>query len=98
MSFEYAVDVRVGSDGVMTATSDDIRGLVLETTDLREMCSELLLVSERLLRSNHGLTDQQVADAELHVNFKKASGQARRPRAPHPRVLFADVSGLLEAA
>ena len=64
----YNVDVFVHEDGVLRARSDEIQGLVLETTSLKELMVELHRVLARLLQSNHQLTEQELESVEVNVS------------------------------
>ena len=87
--YEYAVHVRaLKRSKLFVATSPDIRGLVLEVKSVDELHTELLRVTERLLKTNHGLTDEQIANVQLNVTVL---GSKDRPSATQrPRILFDD--------
>ena len=106
ISNEYAVNMTVHSDGVITANSLDIRGLVLEAEDMREMFHAILHVGSELLKLNHGLTDEELDDvaivASVSQSGRSCDADLEGPAAPgatrhHPRVLFEDRGGLLDA-
>ena len=78
MQQTFAVNIFCYSDGTLVAQSDDIRGLVLETDNYPEMGDELIRVAAELLAANHGLSDDQIADATLSVVLRDAPG--RRPQ------------------
>ena len=61
----FHVDVLISPDGTITVTSDDIRGLVLETDTVGELRDELVRVAGSVLRSNRGLTDEDVGNSVL---------------------------------
>ena len=86
---QYAVHVRAAKrPKVLIATSPDIRGLVLEVKSVDELHSELLRVTERLLRMNHGLTDEELSTVQLNVTLH---GHERHSSAPRiSRILFDD--------
>ena len=86
---EYSISVRTcRHTRRLTATSPDIRGLVLEVDSLDELQTELLWVSERLLRSNHGLTDAQIAEVQLNVTLQNDDELSASPS--RPRILLED--------
>lgn len=87
--YEYAITVRACCrPKCFIATSPDIRGLVLEVDSMDELQTELLRVSERLLRSNHGLNDAQIAEVQLNVTLQ--NGDEPSAPIPRPRILIED--------
>ena len=95
---EYTVEVESSTrPKVLIATSPDIRGLVLETASVEELHRELLLVAPELLKMNHGLTDEQIANVQLNVTLKERSGKRMHTRRP-PRILFDDQRAAAEPA
>ena len=64
---EYTTPLFVHEDGTLAVHGSDIRGLIVETDTLNEMRSELLRIAPRLLRSNHGLTDEEMAHVTLRL-------------------------------
>ena len=86
---EYTIAVRTCRHSRrLIATSPDLRGLVLEVDSLDELQTELLWVSERLLRSNHGLADAQIAEVQLNVTLQNDDELSASP--PRPRILIDD--------
>ena len=83
--YQCAVTVVAHLDGVFTTAHRDIRRLVLETNSFREKHDELLLAGARLLRANHGLSNEDVAHAVVHVKVRVAhGGDCSRPLATEP--------------
>lgn len=82
------------SDSTLVAQSDDIRGLVLETDNYPEMRDELIRVAAELLATNHGLSDDQIADATLSVVLRDAPGRrGQRALVPAgPRLVMRDAT------
>ena len=88
---EYTTPLFIHEDGTLAVHGGDIRGLVVEADTLDEMRSELLRIAPRLLRSNHGLTDEEIAHASLRLvpcGVEEAEGalqfppKARTPQSP----------------
>ena len=77
-----AVDIYCYRDGTMAATSKDITGLVLEASSFRELRAELIRVARRLLRSNHGLAGEELANAELHARLHGEPNETNPSIAP----------------
>lgn len=88
----FAVNIWCYSDGRLVAQSDDIRGLVLETDNFPEMRDELIRVAAELLQANHGLTDDQIANATLSAVLRDAPGRrSQRALVPvGPRLVVRD--------
>ena len=80
----FAVDIYCYKDGTLAVTSQDISGLVLEAASFRELYPELLRVARRLLRSNHGLTEEQASEAELHASLHDDPSETNLSSAPEP--------------
>ena len=95
----YAVDIYCYQDGTLAVTSADITGLVLEADSFRELYPELLRVAQRLLQSNHGLTEIQAAEAELHASLHDDPSETNPSSDPVscPRLIVQD-RGLLAAS
>ena len=66
----YDVTVIAHLDGTFTTMNSDIRGLHLSTSDLRSMRDELVSVGSRLLRTNHGLTENQVQNSTVNIKVR----------------------------
>ena len=64
---EYITPLFIHEDGTLAVHGGNIRGLIVETDTLDEMRSELLRITPRLLRSNHGLTDEEIEHASLRL-------------------------------
>ena len=96
---EYTTSLFIHEDGTLAVHGGDIRGLVIEADTFEEMRAELLRLAPRLLRSNHGLTDEEIARASLRVVLRDVEDavqsvpKARTPRSPtlywqdHPRFM-----------
>ena len=86
---EYPIEVRAFSNPTaLVATSPEIRGLVLEVETVGELYAELLAVTSHLLKANHGLTDNQIAQTQLNVTLM---GSEAAPNVPsRPRVVIED--------
>lgn len=65
----YMVDALVHDDGIMTVTSDEIDGLVLEVDSLGRLSTELRALAPELLKANHGLSDEAAKAAQYQVRF-----------------------------
>ena len=63
----YEATLRIYPDGACVVTGDSIRGLVVEASRFDKLRSELIHVAPRLLRLNHGLTDEEITRVVLHV-------------------------------
>ena len=68
----FTASVFVYEDGTLAVLGDTLRGLAIETDNLLHMRDELLRITPILLRSNHGLTDDDIKRASLHLTFHKA--------------------------
>lgn len=86
----FSATVLVYEDGTLAITDSDIKGLIIEVETFHELIVELRLVASDLLALNHGLTDEQIAESELRIEFKfttDADDQKRGlPRASLPKV------------
>ena len=94
---EYTTPLFIHEDGTLAVHGGDIRGLVIEADTLDEMRSELHRIAPRLLRSNHGLTDEEIAHASLRLvpcGVEGAEGAAQpapKSRTPQsPQLLWED--------
>lgn len=95
--YEYAVYVRaLKRPKLLIATSPDIRGLVLEVKSVDELHGELLRVTERLLKTNHGLTDEEIGKVQLNVTL--LGRKEDPPATQRPRILFDDQRAVSAAA
>ncbi|MCY4673749.1 MAG: hypothetical protein OXD43_08325 [Bacteroidetes bacterium] len=70
MAHTFSVTVFVHRDGTLSITDSDITGLFIEVSTFHELLTELRRVASRLLKSNHGLTDEQIAKTELLLDVK----------------------------
>ena len=66
----FSVTVSVHDDGTLAITESDIKGLIIEVDSYKELLFELLRIASRLLQSNHGLTDEQISESVLRLEFK----------------------------
>ena len=69
---EYMTPLFMHEDGTFAVHGGDIRGLVVEADTLDELRSELRRIAPRLLRSNHGLTEDEIAQASLRLVLRPA--------------------------
>lgn len=92
MQQTFAVNIWCYSDGTLVAQSDDLRGLVLETDNYPEMRDDLVRVAAEPLQANHGLTDDQIANATLSAVLRDAPGRrSQRALVPAgPRLVMRD--------
>ena len=84
---EYTTPLFVYEDGTLAVHGGDIRGLVIEADTLDELRSELHRIVPRLLRANHGLTDNEIAHASLRLvpcGVNDAEGAAQSASESHP--------------
>ena len=101
MGHVFDIDiVHYVGDGIWVATSDDIKGLTVETDSLESFIETLIDVSSELLSHNHDLTDAEIEAATLEV--KSLRPDTDRPNhsetRPHPKLHFTDVTALASAA
>ena len=91
---EYTMPLFVHDDGTLAVHGGDIRGLVIEADTFEELRAELIRLAPRLLRSNHGLTNEEIGHASLHMVFRDvedAAQPALEARTPHtPKLLWED--------
>ena len=91
---EYTAPLFIHEDGTLAMHGSDIRGLVIEADTFEEMRAELLRLAPRLLRSNHGLTDEEIGQVSLCVVLRDMEDAAQivsKSRTPQsPRVLWED--------
>ena len=63
---QFNIDVRHAvNDDIWVATSDDIRGLVVESQGFDSFLSDIVEVSSELLTQNHGIRDGELAETRL---------------------------------
>ena len=94
---EYTTPLFVHDDGTLAVHGGDIRGLVVEADTLDELRSELHRIAPRLLRANHGLTDDEIAHASIRlvpcgVDDAEGAAQSATESRLHrsPRLLWED--------
>ena len=91
---EYTMPLFVHQDGTLAVHGGDIRGLVVEADSFEELRSELLRLAPRLLHSNHGLSEEEIAQASLRMVLRPVEGAAHPAPESHslpaPRVLWED--------
>lgn len=68
----FEATLYVYRDGTCVVTGDTIRGLVIEADTFDQMHSELCRLVPLLLRSNHGLSDEEIPRSVLDVTMRKA--------------------------
>ena len=99
---EYTTPLFIHEDGTLAVHGGDIQGLVVEAQTLDEMRSELIRLAPRLLRSNHGLTDEEIADASLRLVLREVEEAAQpvpKSRTPQaPRLLWEDNPRIMTTA
>ena len=76
---EYIIPLFIYDDGRFAVHGSDIRGLVLEVDTLDEIRVELQHLAPQLLRSNHGLTDEEIAQVSLCVVLRDEGEDAAKP-------------------
>ncbi|MCY3983405.1 MAG: DUF1902 domain-containing protein [Roseovarius sp.] len=86
MQHEFTVKLIVDEDGIIMAQGEDIQGLVLETKSMEEMSKELVRLIPRLLRSNHNLSDDEIANALIHI----VDGRQEQRPSRSPRLMWED--------
>lgn len=85
----FRVNLFVHEDGTFAVTGENLGGLVLETESIKEMRKELLRLTPHLLRTNHGLSEEEINNVRIHismcrmVNGKQKLFQQLPKRAPH---------------
>ena len=57
------------NDDIWIATSDDIRGLVVESRGFNAFLSDIIEVSSELLTHNHSVCDEELAKTSLHCHI-----------------------------
>ena len=92
---DFSVILFVHEDGTLAAHGGDILGLVIEADDIAEMRAELLRIAPRLLKSNHGLTEEEVGKSTIRLVLGDARGAPERSQPqPHtpmlPQLLWED--------
>ena len=93
---EFTATLYTFEDGTLALLNSDITGLVLETSSFKEMQSELYRLAPRLLRSNHGLVEDEIAQAYLRIEVRPATeleGSARSP-AQAPMIWWKDTENI----
>ena len=73
---EYTMPLFVHDDGTLAVHGGDIRGLVIEAESFEELRAELLRLAPQLLRTNHGLTNEEIEHATLLVAFRDVADAA----------------------
>lgn len=76
MAQTFSVTVLAYEDGTLAVTDSDITGLIIEVGTFDKLLVELPRVASDLLQLNHGLADEQIANATLHVEFKRTTDAA----------------------
>ncbi len=65
----FSIPVLAYQDGTLAVVDSDITGLVIEINSFDKLLIELPRVADRLLRSNHKLTDEEMAECELQFSL-----------------------------
>ncbi len=73
--YKYTATVYTYPNGRMAVHGNNIRGLILEVDSIDEMRSELLRLVPILLRDNHGLNDEETANAILVLSLQDAPAE-----------------------
>lgn len=73
MAQTFSVTVLAYEDGTLAVTDSDITGLIIEVGTFDKLLVELPRVASDLLQLNHGLADEQIANATLRVEFKRTT-------------------------
>ena len=107
MANQFDIEVvHYADDGVWVATSEDISGLTVEADTFSSFVEELIDVSTELLAHNHGLTEDEIGAAIIHVkelrhvsnSTQRQSARTRRRKAsPPPKLMFDDIRELAAA-
>ena len=98
---EFRVDLFVYADGTLAVHGGDIRGLVIETDDIRELRSELYRIVPRLLSTNHGLSKKEIEQVTIRVILREAEDAGKRGRTSHPahpQILWEDNPRIMAVA
>ena len=94
MAQTFFIPVLSYEDGTLAVVDSDIKGLIIEVSSFDELLIELPRVAYRLLRSNHQLTDEEIAQATLSLEvlpFADTVHQEKTSSLPSlPRVLWGD--------
>ena len=80
----FSATVLVYEDGTLAITDSDIKGLIIEVDSFHELFVELLQVASDLLELNHGLTDEQIAESVLRIEFKFVTDTVRQRKTSPP--------------
>ena len=72
---KYTATVYTYPNGRMGVHGNNLRGLVLEVDSVDEMRSELLHLVPILLRDNHKLSEEEIANAILLLSLQDASSE-----------------------
>ena len=96
---EFRVDLFVHADGTLAVHGGDVRGLVIEADDIREIRSELYRIVPRLLETNHGLSKEEIKEeATIRVMLRDAPQDSADETASYPRILWGDEPRITAAA
>lgn len=68
---EFRVNLFVHADGTLAVHGGDVRGLVIEADNIREVRSELYRIVPRLLETNHGLSKEEIKKVAIRVMLRK---------------------------
>ena len=72
---KYTATVYIYPNGRMGVHGNNLRGLVLEVDSIDEMRSELPRLVPILLRDNHELNDEEIANATLVLSLQDAPAE-----------------------
>lgn len=96
-SHDYTAHLFIHDDGTLAVFGADIRGLIIEADTFAEIEAELLRVVPLLLRSNHGLSDEDIAHVTLRVEHRAVEDTQPAPK-PSLRVFWEDYSRIAATA
>ena len=84
-TFQFNIDViHTVNDDIWIATSDDIRGLTVESEGLANFLADIVEVSVELLTHNHGVSEKQLNKTNLHCHVKHELGDNAKNTLPNP--------------
>ncbi len=80
---KHTATVDTYPNGRIGVHGNNLRGLILEVDSIHEMRSELLLIVPILLRDNHKLSEEEIANAILLLSLQDAPSEDT-DRVSHP--------------
>ena len=89
---QFNIDVtHTLGDDVWVATSDDIRGLVVEAEGFQVFLAELVDISVELLTHNHGASDEQLNRTRLCCHITHKVDKHSSKHSTHPEVHISEL-------